>query len=418
MKLNLNKKYATISVYAFVVIVAAMLFYNIVSDIAPLTKYFKMVADLLMPFAIGAALAFVLNPILKFCEQTIFPKLFRGKLSRKSSRTLGIVISYVFMFLLVVLFGLIVLPQIAVSVKTLLDQSSFYIEEARVFMNYIIANYGDNPMVNEVLQRLIASAETIVQRGYALISDLIPMVANIVINLTNSVFDAIMGLIISVYVLLSKETFAAQIKKLLTAFFSSKSVDTMLSIAHDSNEIFCGFISGKILDSLIIGLICFIGTSIMKTPYAVLVSVIVGVTNVIPYFGPFIGAIPSIILILFADPIQAIYFSIFILFLQQLDGNVIGPKILGDSTGLSAFWVVFSVTFFGGMFGFVGMLIGVPTFAVIYSLIRRLAEHNLREKDLPTDTRAYASPNLPLMEESKKPKSSKKNNPPVQKGNK
>ncbi|MBQ8599190.1 MAG: AI-2E family transporter, partial [Oscillospiraceae bacterium] len=135
-----------------------------------------------------------------------------------------------------------------------------------------------------------------------------------------------------------------------------------------------------------------VGTTLMNTPYAMLVSVIVGVTNVIPYFGPFIGAIPSILLFLLVDPVQALYFSIFILILQQCDGNIIGPKILGDSTGLSAFWVVFSVTFFGGLFGFVGMLIGIPTFAVIYSLIRRLAAYCLRKKNLPTDTDSYAAP--------------------------
>lgn len=391
MKLDFNRKYTTIAIYAFLVIAAGLLFQNIVNDIPPLTRYFDKIGDLLLPFAVGGALAYVLNPVLNWIEHKLFPVLFRDKLSKKTRRGLSVLLSYLFLFMVIVVFFLIVVPQIYDSIMSLVSRSSTYISNAEEILNYLIATYGSNELVAQVLQKIYDSAETLIQRGYQLLGDLIPMIANLVINLTNSLFDTIMGFIISVYALLMKETFAAQIKKLLSAFCSRNFVDTFLSIAHDSNEIFCGFISGKIVDSFIIGVICFVGTTLMNTPYAMLVSVIVGVTNVIPYFGPFIGAIPSILLILLVDPVQALYFSIFILILQQCDGNIIGPKILGDSTGLSAFWVVFSVTFFGGLFGFVGMLIGVPTFAVIYSLIRRLAAYCLRKKNLPTDTDSYAA---------------------------
>ena len=171
-----------------------------------------------------------------------------------------------------------------------------------------------------------------------------------------------------------------------------------LNLTHDSNAIFCGFISGKILDSAIIGVLCFIGCSVLQMPYTVLVSFIVGVTNVIPYFGPFIGAIPSIFIIMIADPLKSLVFAVFVLILQQLDGNIIGPKILGDSTGLSAFWVIFAVTFFGGLFGFVGMLIGVPTFAVIYALVRNFAEFKLGKKGLKTQTPDFASQENPIFQ--------------------
>ena len=401
MKLDFNRKYTTIAVYAFLVIAAGLLFQNIVNDFPPLTRYFNKIGDLLLPFVVGGALAYILNPILNWIEMKLFPVIFRDKVSRKARRALSVLLSYLFMLLVIGVFALIVVPQIYESIMSLIERSSTYVKNVEDFLNYLIATYGSNELVKQVLQKIYDSAETIFRQGYQLIGDVVPMIANIAIGLTNSLFDTIMGLIISVYSLLMKETFAAQIKKLLSAFCSRNFVETFLSIAHDSNQIFCGFISGKIVDSFIIGVICFVGTTLMNTPYAMLVSVIVGVTNIIPYFGPFIGAIPSILLILLVNPLQALYFSIFILALQQLDGNMIGPKILGDSTGLSAFWVVFSVTFFGGMFGFVGMLIGVPTFAVIYNLISRFAAYCLHKKGMPTNTEAYASPERPLVDKPK-----------------
>ncbi len=398
MKLDWNRKYTTIAVYAFLVIAAGLLFQNVVAAMPPLTKYVEIIAGLLMPFVAGGALAYILNPVLNWFEHILFPLIFRNKVSHGARRALSVLLSYMFMIFILAVFSLIVVPEIYDSIVGLIGRSSIMIRQVEDYISHLIITYGGNPVVAQILQKLYDSAEMILQRGYQLLSDIVPLLADRVISflggIYNSLFDAIMGLIISVYMLLSKETFAAQIKKLLTAFCSKNFVDTFLSIAHDSHEIFCGFISGKIVDSFIIGVLCFIGTSLMNMPYAMLVSVIVGVTNVIPYFGPFIGAIPSILLILLVDPLKALYFSFFILALQQLDGNVIGPKILGDSTGLTAFWVVFSVTFFGGLFGFVGMLIGVPTFAVIYSLIRRVATYYLNKKGLPTDTESYSAPKV------------------------
>ena len=186
-----------------------------------------------------------------------------------------------------------------------------------------------------------------------------------VINVFSGLFDLLIGLIISIYVLFSKEKFGKQSKKIVYAVFKPSHANMILHLTLKSNEIFGGFIIGKLIDSAIIGVLCFIGLSILNMPYALLVSVIVGVTNVIPFFGPYIGAIPSAVLIMLADPRKGLYFILFILVLQQIDGNIIGPKILGDSTGLSAFWVVFSILLGGGLFGFVGMILGVPTFAVI-----------------------------------------------------
>lgn len=209
------------------------------------------------------------------------------------------------------------------------------------------------------------------------------------INVLSEVFNFLVGCIVSVYMLFGKETFAAQIKKMLYAGMQVERANMVLHITRKSNEIFGGFIIGKIIDSAIIGVLCFIGITILDMPYILLVSVIVGVTNVIPFFGPYIGAIPSTILIALADPLKGLYFLIFIIALQQLDGNVIGPKILGNSTGLSAFWVVFSILLGGGLFGFIGMIIGVPTFAVIYYIVKMVVEEKLKKKKLPLDTEHY-----------------------------
>ena len=210
-----------------------------------------------------------------------------------------------------------------------------------------------------------------------------------VINVFKEFFYVLIGVIVSVYVLFSKEKFASQCKKMTYAVMRPSRANLFLHLCIKSNEIFGGFIIGKIIDSAIIGVLCFLGLSILDMPYTMLVSVVVGVTNVIPFFGPYIGAIPSAVLILLSDPKMGIYFIIFVFLLQQLDGNIIGPKILGDSTGLSAFWVVFSILFGGGMFGVVGMILGVPTFAVIYYIVKMLVNHQLEKHTLPTDTEAY-----------------------------
>ena len=198
---------------------------------------------------------------------------------------------------------------------------------------------------------------------------------------------------VAIYLLMSKETFIGQGKKVVYAVFPSKIGNYITRTLRVSNEIFGGFISGKILDSAIIGVLCYVGLLALKMPYSMLVAVIVGVTNVIPFFGPYIGAVPSFVLIALAEPVKGLYFLVFILVLQQLDGNFIGPKILGDSTGLSPFWVVFAILVGGGLFGFMGMLLGVPTFAVIYYLIRELVAYILRKRELPEATVDYIEMN-------------------------
>jgi len=214
-------------------------------------------------------------------------------------------------------------------------------------------------------------------------------VAAIMIDVLYWLKDALIALIISVYLLVRKDTFAAQSKKIIYSFLPTRKADLLVEETRSAYRILSGFIIGKIIDSLIIGLICFVGTTAFGFPYPALISTVVGVTNIIPFFGPFIGAIPCIFLILLVNPMQSVYFALFILVLQQFDGNILGPKILGDSTGLDAFWVLFSILLFGGLFGFTGMVLGVPVFAMIYSILNRLVRSGLTRRGLPLETDAY-----------------------------
>jgi len=223
-------------------------------------------------------------------------------------------------------------------------------------------------------------------------AQLLPQIANIAnisVKIGNIVMDIGLASIISVYFLFSKETLIAQVKKIVYAVFSKNVAKTSVRVARESHRIFSGFINGKLLDSLIIGVLCFIGTSLLRFEYSLLISFIVGVTNVIPFFGPIIGAIPGILILLMVDPWQALWFGLFVLALQQLDGNVIGPKILGNSTGLPALWVMFAILIGGDMFGVIGMFIGVPTFAIIYKFSKEIFEYLLKKKNMPEQTEAY-----------------------------
>ena len=405
MKLNMNKKYTTIAVYAFLVIAAAITFFFVISEHSVVGRMAGTFFGLMTPFIYGAALAYVLNPVLNWLEKKVFPKVFGDRVSKRSRRGLGVLLTFLFGCAVVALFLAVLIPQIVESIDNLAQSIYAFLPQAQNFLNDLIAQYGTNEMLVDVLSMLgvdisdpSMALQRLATRSYTFLTQVLPNLFGGVMRFTSGLLDVVVGIIIAIYLLLSKEVFYAQVKKLMFAFFPRRVAQATLNLTHDSNAIFCGFISGKILDSAIIGVLCFIGCSILQMPYTVLVSFIVGVTNVIPYFGPFIGAIPSIFIIMIADPLKSLVFAVFVLILQQLDGNIIGPKILGDSTGLSAFWVIFAVTFFGGLFGFVGMLIGVPTYAVIYALVRNFAEFKLGKKGLKTQTPDFASQENPIFQ--------------------
>lgn len=288
------------------------------------------------------------------------------------------------------LFALII-PEVVRSIQSIIFQFPIYVNN---LSDWALLLLKDNPELEATVDALIdqysAKAMEFVNTNLLPhVNELLKTVSLSVIGVFKALWNLVIGFIISIYLLGSKEKFAGQAKKIVYAVFDRKAGNELVSNFRFIHSTFIGFIGGKIIDSIIIGIICFVCTSIIGTPYSILVSVIIGVTNVIPFFGPWIGGIPSALLVLMVDPKQALYFGILIIFIQQFDGNILGPKILGDSTGLSSFWVIFSITIFGGFFGVLGMIVGVPIFAVFYAGVKSLVNRHLQKRNLPTDLGPY-----------------------------
>ena len=319
---------------------------------------------------------------------------FKVKIDKRTKsrmRVFSISISMIFVLLIVYGFIMIVIPQIYQSIQSIVIHFPSYLDNLVKYANDVLKN---NPTfeasITDIVEKYSKELTSwINSKLLPSMNEIIKTFSLSVISFFVALWNLIIGFIISVYVLASKEKFVGQAKKAVYSMMNRDHANQFLSDIRFTNRTFGGFISGKLIDSLIIGIICFVCLNFIGTPYPILISVIIGVTNIIPFFGPYLGAIPSAILILLIDPIQALYFLIFVLILQQFDGNFLGPKILGNSTGLSSFWVIFSITFFGGLFGVLGMLLGVPAFAVIYAFIRRKITTRLKTKGLPVATTPY-----------------------------
>ena len=351
--------------------------------------------DILMPFYIGFVLAYLICPIYNGTVRALYPWLHavtdRSRIAYRLSRMVASVVALVTLIGAVGGFCLLVIPDLITSITGLIQNMP---DTVNRISNWVVVNIEENPQLialfQDNLQMITDSASNWVQRNLQpAIDKVISGAAVGIIGTVNVVFDVFVALIVCVYVLNSKEMFQAQAKKLILAVFKRDRAESIFELGHITNHTFGGFINGKIIDSIIIGILCFVVMSLLKMPMPTLISVIVGITNVIPFFGPFIGAVPSILLILIVDPIEAVKFAVWVLILQQLDGNIIGPKILGDSTGLASFWVMFSIIVAGGLFGFVGMVVGVPIFAVFYTYVTRLVNGRLKSKGLTTDTAVY-----------------------------
>ena len=372
---------------AFLVVAASVLFYFALLRFDSIYAVIAKIWDILLPIIYGLAFAYLMNPMVKFVEQ----KLNKIKGLKKFSRVIGIFAALIVVIAIIVALCNMLLPELYNSIRNLVLTIPGQIDEFLAWLNQI---FNHNTTLDVTVKNAVQYGSDML--GDWIKTDLLKQTNEVLVGVTGGVVsvvggiaDILIGLIVSIYVLYSKEKFAKQSKKIIYACMKTKKANIVLHIGKKAHAIFGGFLVGKIIDSAIIGVLCFIGLTILKMPYALLVSVIVGVTNIIPFFGPFIGAIPSAVLILLTDPLKGLYFMIFILALQQLDGNVIGPKVLGESTGLSAFWVIFSILLGGGLFGFVGMIMGVPTFALFYYIVQTVVGQKLKKKKLPAETDAY-----------------------------
>lgn len=398
-----RKKYIMIGVIAFCVVAASILLVFAIFKFEVIKNFCLMIWRILGPFLFGFILAYLLLPIYNFLlnlMQKIFCRKARKEKTMRRLHVLANAIAVTFTMLLflalVIGFGFLVVPELGNSIISIVRSAP---DTGKKILEWAQKVLRDNPeieaTVTEIISRYVGNINTWAET-YVLpyVTEMVNGISSgIVATVTGTVSflsNTLIGVIAAIYMLVSKNLFAAQAKKLTYSVFRVKTANIFLENMRFVHKTFSGFLTGKLLDSLIIGVICYIFMIIVGMPYAMLVSVIIGVTNIIPFFGPFIGAIPSALLILTVSPMQCLYFVIFIIVLQQFDGNVLGPRIISGSVGISSFWAMFSIIFFSGLFGFMGMIIGVPLCALLLSLIAALCRYSLERKALPVDSADYA----------------------------
>lgn len=420
MKREDRHPYLAVGLTAFAVIAASLLLFFLLFHMKEVAGFLHTLGGILRPIFMGAVIAFLLLPvhraILRFLIAITPDKHMKEQGSHAFLNFAAIVFSLLLAFFLFYLLLAMVIPQVYQSVVDLVMNIPGYIVSVQ---NWLQTFFEDNPDIQAAILPVYNSAALSLERW--LDSEILPNlesvstvfqwvrttiwpnftgvvagVSGVVIGFFVLVKDLLIALIVSVYLLARKDVFAAQSKKIVYSLFRTEVADLLVGEVRNAYKIMSGFINGKLLDSLIIGVICLVCCNLFRFPYPALIAVVIGVTNIIPFFGPFIGAIPCILLIFLSSPIKAVYFAVFVLVLQQFDGNILGPKILGETTGLASFWVLFSILLFGGLFGFAGMVLGVPVFAMIYSVLSRAVAYGLRSRGLPEETEDYMGKTGPL----------------------
>ena len=395
---NWDKKYLYWGVTAFCVIACSILFYMALAYLPVIGTALKSLARILSPFIWGLIITYLLAPLYKGLYQGFFLPLTeklsgkKKKTSPKLAKALSVLLSIIVFLAMITALVYLIIPQLYSSVETIVNNSPGYIDKLSEWSKNTLANYP------ELRDFVIEKFEEINTNLFTWVRDtILPGLGSFVSNITagvyyflRAVYNIVIGIIVSAYLLSNMESASARAKRLCYCVFGVEWAEKIRRAIRFTDRTFMGFINGKLLDSAIIGLIYYIVCAILKMPYALLVSVIIGVTNIIPFFGPLIGAIPSAFIILLVDPLKALIFVIFIIILQQVDGNIIGPKILGSSIGINGFWVMFSIILGAGLFSFWGMLLGVPVFVVIYTGITILVERKLKKRSLPVDPDDYA----------------------------
>lgn len=369
----------------FILICSSILFYFLLARFEDVWAGVIWFGSIFKPFLWGFVIAYFVNFLVVFFEKHSFRKIK----SPKTQRIFSMICGYILAFIIVTLCISIIVPQTISSISTLIDNTPTYIHNFVKFETAYAANHSWAMEISNWITRQLIDFENSIPSFFT--NYVLPYTVDITTTITGTIINIFIAIVVSIYFIGSKERFYAQIKKMLYAHMKKEKVNRLIELTNLSNDTFSNFLSGKLIDSLIIGIIAFISLTIFRFPYALLLAVIIGITNIIPFFGPFLGAIPSFFIILIIDPSKALWFLLFILILQQVDGNIIGPKILGYSIGLSAIWIVFSIVIGNKLFGFIGMVIGVPAFAVFYTLFKKWSEQKLKEKGLPTNTEDYAT---------------------------
>ena len=358
---------------------AAVRFYLALNNILTIKTVFSNAVSIISPFIYAFAIAFILNRPMMWFERTLFK-------DKKKKRIFSVALTFTIAISLISVLMVLVLPQIGLSIAYLVEAMPGFIQSVSQTAVEVMEQIHLNSRLSRQVQEMWNNIGTGIMNFTV---SVLPGVVNVSIGIGNAVVKSIMSTIIAIYMLASKDRLKFQIKKFFYAYFSKNFAEETFELGRMSNTIFSDFIIGKMIDSTIIGIIAFIGMLFIYPDYAVLIAIIIGVTNMIPFFGPFIGAIPSIFILLILSPFASFVFLIFIIVLQQVDGNIIGPKVLGSSLGLSPLWILVGIIVGNGAMGFLGMIIGVPTFAVIYNLVSRNTKKKLEEKDIVADYENY-----------------------------
>ncbi len=387
-----DKKYLYWGITAFLVIAAALLFYTLLRYFPDLSDGWGKLMAIMAPFVLGAVLTYLLAPMTRLFERILSSKKMKNAhIKGRFARVTAVVLSEIVLLIILTAFVLLILPQLYSSVETIVINSPDYYSKVT---SWVELKLEDHPEIEGYVSTALDSfSNNLIDM---LRNQILPSMGNLLSSVTTGVFAAvkwvynlIIGIIVSIYLLSNREIAAAMLRKFLYTVFSIDTAERIRSGLRFVDRTFMGFLSGKLLDSAIIGLICYIVCLILKMPYTLLISVIIGLTNIIPFFGPFIGAVPSAFIILMVNPLKCLIFVAFIVILQQIDGNIIGPKILGSSVGVNGFWILFSIIVGGGLFSFLGMILGVPVFVVIYTAVGTLVNRRLENNDLPTDLETY-----------------------------
>ncbi|AXH51600.1 AI-2E family transporter [Clostridium perfringens] len=371
-KNNKIKDYIFLSTY---IILLIFFFINIKDIMNFLYKFL----GILKPFIWGIAIAFILNIPVKLIEKNLGnSKFFKGM-----KRSFSITLTFLFFILAITLFILFVIPQLLSSISTLMNSIPEYLSQFEKFLEVnAINNSQSQVMMQNIINELLNMWKEILKVTSQIVGTSLGYLLDFTLGITYGVINFFLSLILAIYMLASKEILISQLKLIIYAFVSKNKADRIIELGKMCNEMFSKFILGQCTEALVIGVLCFIGMIILKMPYALLISVVIGVTALIPVFGAFLGTIPSAFIILIIDPIKALWFIIFIIVLQQLEGNLIYPRVVGSSIGLSALWVMFAMIVGGSLFGIIGMLIGIPIFGVVFKILKRVANRKINEKGI------------------------------------
>ncbi len=394
MKLFSNKKYNVILRYVIVAVIITLLLVTALFRWDTIKNIFSVIIKIFEPIIWGAVIAFIMNPIMMGTENFLGKYIFRKKPHPKIARAIGVAAAALVFIAVILAIILAVIPEIMSSIPGIYSGiTNDLIPKVQTWAKTIL---DDNPSVQQAVMNGLSDLGLSLQNLLSALGPQLTGLLNSLLDFANSVKNFAFGFIVAIYFLASKKTLQAQAKKLIVACFSEDTYHWIFDFTTNTNSALLNFIYGKVIDSIIIGILCGIGMLVFNMPYAMLISIIIGITNIIPIFGPFIGAIPSALLVLIAEPRKVIWFLLFILALQQLDGNIIGPKILGSKVGLSSFWMLFSIIVFGSMFGIVGMIVGVPLFAVAYDLLSGFVKSRLEHKNMPTGDDYYSIPSIEI----------------------